>query len=237
MDKNCSNVSLRATRLLLEDNYESPICHGAINGNGSSTWWCCYPSSACASQTAGLYDRHQRAQRPGALRKRIRFACSEVGQRSRWGVCRGRTGNTGCGKPAARAGRDPSLGKHGGAATLEKFSRLSGCTEDWREICEIQHRRGQRPEIVAAHHPCPLSALERIPIGSNRDALQLLWLAHVLLGKPVSTCSGHAPRFSRPSELNSGRRLCFTPAWRRRISPPLPTSRPRPPPGRRTRRW
>src|SRR5215831_17137624 len=60
MDKNCSNVSLLATRLLLEDNYESPICHGAINGSGSSTWWCCYPSSACASQTAGLYDRHQR---------------------------------------------------------------------------------------------------------------------------------------------------------------------------------
>src|SRR5215510_3563528 len=77
MDKNCSNVSLLATRLLLEDNYESPICHGAINGNGSSTWWCCYPSSACASQTAGLYDRHQRGQRPGALCKGIRFAAQK----------------------------------------------------------------------------------------------------------------------------------------------------------------
>src|SRR5262245_54617129 len=77
MDKNCSNISLLATRLILEDNHESPIWHGAINGSGSSTWWCCYPSSACTSQTAGLYDSHQRGQRPGALRKRICFARSE----------------------------------------------------------------------------------------------------------------------------------------------------------------
>src|SRR5262245_15236950 len=137
MDKNCSNVSLLATRLLLEDNYESPICHGAINGSGSSTWWCCYPSSACASQTAGLYDRHQRGQRPGALRKGIRFARSEIGQRSRWGVCRGRTRNPGCGKPTSRASRDPSLGKPGGATKLPQCSRISGCTKDWREIREI----------------------------------------------------------------------------------------------------
>ena len=117
----------------------------------SSTWWCCYPSSACASQTAGLYDRHQRGQRPGALRKRIRFACSEIGQRSRWGVCRGRTRNTGCGKPTSRASCDPSLGKHGGATRLAQFSRISGCTKDWREIREIQHRRGHWPKIVVAH--------------------------------------------------------------------------------------
>jgi Molybdopterin-binding domain of aldehyde dehydrogenase len=121
--------------IALENNHESPIWHGALNGSGSSTWWRCYPSSACASQTAGLYDCHQRSQRPGALRKRIRFARSEIGQRSRWGVCRGRSRNTGCGKPASRSSCDPSLGKHGGATRLAQFSRISCCTRDWREIC------------------------------------------------------------------------------------------------------
>ena len=61
----------------------------------------------------------------------------KIGQRSRWGVCRGRTRNTGCGKPTSRASRDPSLGKHGGATKLAQFSRISGCTKDWREIREI----------------------------------------------------------------------------------------------------
>jgi hypothetical protein len=34
--------------------------------------------------------------------------------------------------------------------------------------------------------------LERIPIGLNRNALQILALARVLFGKPVSTFPGHA---------------------------------------------
>jgi len=29
------------------------------------------------------------------------------------------------------------LGKHGGATSLAQFSRISGCTQDWREIREI----------------------------------------------------------------------------------------------------
>src|SRR5262245_42907059 len=33
---------------------------------------------------------------------------------------------------------------------------------------------------------------ERIPIGLNRDALQILALARVLFGKPASTFPGHA---------------------------------------------
>ena len=35
------------------------------------------------------------------------------------------------------AGCDPSLGKHGGATSVAQFSRISGCTEDWREVREI----------------------------------------------------------------------------------------------------
>jgi hypothetical protein len=34
--------------------------------------------------------------------------------------------------------------------------------------------------------------LEHIPVGSNRDALSILWFAHVLLEKQVSTFPGHA---------------------------------------------
>src|SRR5262249_56803084 len=82
---------------------------------------------------------------------RIRFACAEIGQRSRWRVRRGRTGNAGRGKPASRAGCDPSLGQHGGAASLAQLSRLSGRAQDRREIREIQHRRGQWPKIAVAH--------------------------------------------------------------------------------------
>src|SRR5262249_45596450 len=75
----------------------------------------------------------------------------EIGQRSRWRVRRGRTGNAGRGKPASRAGCDPSLGQHGGAANLAQLSRLSGRAQDRREIREIQHRRGQWPKIAVAH--------------------------------------------------------------------------------------
>ena len=75
-------------------------------------------------------------------RKRIRFTRSEIGQRLRWGVCCGRTRIADCGEPTSRASCDPSLGKHGGATTLAQFSRISVCTKDWREIRDIQHRRG-----------------------------------------------------------------------------------------------
>src|SRR5262249_120872 len=63
---------------------------------------------------------------------------------------RGRSWNAGHGKPASRAGCDPSLGQHGGAASLAQLSRLSGRAQDRREIREIQHRRGQWPKIAVA---------------------------------------------------------------------------------------
>src|SRR5262249_28839125 len=130
---------------------ESSIWHGTIDGGGSSTWWRCHPGSPCASQAAGLHDRRQRAQRPGALHKGIRFACAENGQRLRWGVYRGRTGNTGRGESAARTSRHPSLGQHGGAATLAQISPSSGWTQEQREVGEVQRRRCSWLEIVAAH--------------------------------------------------------------------------------------
>jgi len=34
--------------------------------------------------------------------------------------------------------------------------------------------------------------LEHIPIGRNRDVLQIPFLAHILFGKPVSTFPGYA---------------------------------------------
>src|SRR5262249_379946 len=80
------------------------------------------------------------------------------------------------GKPTAWASCDPSLGKHGGAASLAQFSRLSGCTEARREIREVQHRRGQWFEIAVAH-TCPLDNAERfgkrIP-ATNRETLARL---------------------------------------------------------------
>src|SRR5215475_8759727 len=140
-----------AARLLLEDDHENPVYHRSINAGGGSAWWRCDPSSACASQAAGLYDRHQRGQQPGGLRKRIRFACAEIGQRSRRRICRGGTGNADRRKPTSRAGCDPSLAKHGGAPSLAQLSRLSGRAQDRREIRQIQHCRGQWPEIAVAH--------------------------------------------------------------------------------------
>ena len=47
----------------MESNCEEPIQPNAINVGGGSTWRRRYRGSACASQTTGLYDRHQRGQR------------------------------------------------------------------------------------------------------------------------------------------------------------------------------
>src|SRR5262249_61767381 len=130
---------------------ESSIYRSRINVGGGSTWWRCDPSFACAGQTAGLHGRYQRGQQSGRLREGICVAGSEIGQRPRWRVCRGRTRYAAHGKATAWAGCDPSLGKHGGAASLAQFSRLSGRTEARREIREVQHRRGQWLEIAVAY--------------------------------------------------------------------------------------
>src|SRR5215468_3021526 len=49
----------------------------------------------------------------------------------------------------------PVVGKHGGASGLAQFARISGCTQDWREIREIQYRRGEwhKTDSRAPSHP------------------------------------------------------------------------------------
>src|SRR5262249_14695230 len=127
----------------------------------------------------------------------------------RWRVCRGRTRNAGCGKPASRAGRDPAVGKHGGASGLAQFSRISGCTQDWREIREIQHRRGEwRKTVVArqATHVRGHLLLLRLALRCEEIAAHELRCAYdETAGQPLSAeadiCNGMpviSPRRSRP---------------------------------------
>src|SRR5262249_12474814 len=129
--------SAGSTGRRLEDNNENTIDRGRINAGRGGTWWRRDASAARASQTTGLYDRHQRGRGPEQLCKRIRSARTEIGERPRWRVYRGRTRNAGCGKSTARASCDPPMGQHGGAASLAQFSRLSGYTQGRREIREI----------------------------------------------------------------------------------------------------
>ena len=63
------------------------------------------------------------------------------------------------GPPTQVAGNLPNgpvviirVGKHGGATALAQFLRISGCTQGWRAIREIQHRRCHWRKTVATHH-------------------------------------------------------------------------------------
>src|SRR5262249_13358039 len=76
--------SAGSTGRRLEDNNENTIDRGRINAGRGGTWWRRDASAARASQTTGLYDRHQRGRGPEQLCKRIRSARTEIGERPRW---------------------------------------------------------------------------------------------------------------------------------------------------------
>src|SRR5262249_25684832 len=103
----------------------------------------------------------------------------------RRGGCGGRTGEAGWGEPAARGGRGPSLGQHGGAAGVGRFAPILSCAEDRREIRQGQHRRGGRPEIDRRRGPASCEAFE------NRRFFGLAG-SHTLFGyrsRRLATCS------------------------------------------------
>ncbi len=60
---------------------------------------------------------------------------------------------------------------------------------------ERSRRRSTADQLINDHMS---PSLERIPFGSNRNALSLLAFAHVLIGKPAPTFPGHALDRRRP---------------------------------------
>src|SRR5262249_4934852 len=78
--------SAGSTGRRLADNNENTIDGGRIHDGTGGTWLRRDASAARASQTSGLYHRHQRGRGPEQLCKSIRSARTEIGERPRWRV-------------------------------------------------------------------------------------------------------------------------------------------------------